>query len=147
MTPPQVLLNAVALTAGAVTDGNPVEVDFGAQGLTREFVFALKVVENSTAPGSARTITLNYYFSNDKIAAPLVGSTINTALSGRKTAATAVTRSTSASSTTNFSIVTTPVRPLARYMYVTLTKTTEDSGSIPTVTLTLQRVPSTVNGL
>lgn len=143
MTPPKILLNGVALTAGAVTDGNAVEVDLGGTGLTREFVLSLVVTENATAPGGSRTITPNYYFSDTKLPSDFTGTSVNTTLNGRKTALSAITRINTASSVTHFSLVTTPIRPLARYLYVTLTKTTEDAGSIPTVTLRLQRVPST----
>jgi hypothetical protein len=146
------ILGPVALTAGAVsTEGNVTEVDLSRQGLSREFIISAKITENTTAPGSARTVTLHWYWSDERIAGPTItilaarllarkDNTTPTALHG---VSTAMTRSTAASETKYFTVSTTVLRPIAKYLYLTVTKTTEDSGSIPTLTVFLTRVPST----
>ena len=136
--------NALALTAGAVTDGNQTQVDFGALGgAGREFTFGAKITENAVAAGGGRTVTLNYYWSEDNLASLASDAVRLARVVASKTSVTAFARSTSASVTKQFIGPTTPFRPLARYMIITLDKTTEDSGSVPTITLNLIRVPTT----
>lgn len=143
------IYDSVAMTAGVVTEGNWTYVDLQSYSKTkREFALSAKIVENTTAPGGARTITVNYYWSDylynitETTEAELI-----LRLAARKTAATAMTRRNTASSTTCYSTVATPFRPIARYLYVSITKTTEDALSIPTLTLNLVGVPGQVTSL
>jgi len=138
--------SGTALTAGVVTEGNLTLVDLGASAITREFSASLRVVENATAPGGSRTITVNYYWSDYDLTSVATDAERILQLVDRKNNFTAVTRRNTASSTRYFSLVSATtnaglyLRPLARYLYISITKTTEDSGSIPTATLNLVRV-------
>lgn len=147
------ILGPVALAAGVVTDGNITEVDMSRQGLDREFIITGKVVENATAPGAARTITVNYWWSDERVALTTAGLL---SLAARKQGFVGATgsqvallpatqpmlRISTASVTNYYNVSTTILRPLAGYLYISITKTTEDANSIPTLTLKMARLPS-----
>lgn len=142
------IFSETTLAAGVVTEGNLRRVDLNSAGLNREFCADLVVLENATAPGAARTITINYYWSNVNLDGVASDAERILQLAGRKNNFTAITRISTASSTRYFSLTSATtgaglyLRPLGRYLYVSVTKTTEDSGSIPTITLNLVRVPA-----
>lgn len=64
------IISAVTLADGALVDANLTEFDFGAYPLLREFTLTGKLTPNTTAPGSAKWLALNWYWSDYKIATP-----------------------------------------------------------------------------
>ncbi len=139
-----------ALATGAGTDIHPVEVDFQNIGQTAEFLLSAKIVGNATAPGGSRTVTPNLYWSDEKLALP---SDAPTVLAARKQALSALAIANSVSATrqyqcvastglggTNSAGVICPFRPLARYLYVTVDKTTEDANAVSTLTLNVVKL-------
>lgn len=133
----QTIHNAVALAADAGTDINVVEVDFSnLQG--REFMLSFKTVGNATAPGSARTITPQLYWSDERISEPQTN--VPTLLANRTAALNALALVDAASTTRYYEGSNGIFRPKAQYLYVALDKTTEDTGAITTLTTWLVRV-------
>lgn len=140
---------AVVLTAAGATDGSMVKIDFqsGVYRRAREFFLTGKTVGNATAPGSTKTLTLNYYWSDDELD-PTTASTVTVPCANRKTALSAVTLPNSVSATRqwNFSGAT-ALRQQARFLYLSLDMSTLDSGATETVTVNFVPAPSTAVNL
>lgn len=144
------ILAPTALVAGAATNANGFEINFDGLGDTREFVLSCKTVGNATAPGAARTIDVNWFWSDEKIAIADVA----TVLANRKSADTtnaagagalgnaAIPLPNSASATRYWQL-SAAIRPQARYLYVNVDKTTEDAGAITTLTVWLAKLRPT----
>lgn len=148
------ILDAVALAAGVVTDGNITKIDFDGLGETAEFIVTGKAVGNTVSPGAARTITTSYVWSDEDLVTPVAADfqaggrafqrrVDADATSGAKAGTGIITLLTGASKTTYWEIFATAIRPRARYCYFLVTKTTEDAGAITTFTLTLTKLRST----
>lgn len=136
----EILSATIVGAAGAGTDAGMVEVDMSSLSLDREFLLVGKTVGNTTAPGSAKTVTLNYYFSDEKIDS--FASAAATILADRKVSSSAKTLTNSASITQMWAF-TGIIRPLGRWMYVSFDNDDTDADSSVAITVSVSRVPST----
>lgn len=140
----QKIIDAVVLTAGAQTDNNITILDFDKIGTTAEFILSAKTLGNSVQPGTPRTVTVNYYWADED---PTGAVAADLASGGkhflRKTATTAIALINAASKTTYAQCNTTPIRPQARFMIVSIDKTTEDANALTTLTVWLRKLRST----
>jgi hypothetical protein len=142
------IFDEVELSASVAADDNAVEVDFQRYGQTREFLFSAKTQTHaSTAPGSSKTFAINYFWSDTQLtAAELIDAavfTTNGKLIDRRVQISAQTIGNVADNVQEWEIGTTPLRPLARFMYVCLQNSAMDAPVL--FTLNLVKLRSTQN--
>ena len=130
-------------TYSTAADSSPCFLDFGTlrdfadvREVAKQYsVSAKTVTEHDTAPGGSKTLTLNLYWSDEKLS--LTG--VATLLADRKVASAAKTLTNAVDTTQHWGMVA-AFTPAARFCYVTLTWTALDAGGSFTTTVRLNRV-------
>lgn len=141
------ILTVTLNDAGAVTEygtaGNtPVLVDLGSYPGPVDYNLVLKTDGNGTAPGSTKTLTVNVYYSDVRLAS--AGDALTT-LAGRKVSATAITLVNSTLDIGYYDVVLSAgtIKPKSRYLYVSVTTNAAlGAGSVLVATLALVRQPA-----
>lgn len=114
-----IIYNALLAVGGGTN--SMLEVDFGEiLDIIEQFqITARTLTDDDTAPGSSKTILLDIYWSDEKIATP---ANAVTECAARKTAGAAKTLTNATSTAQEWELVSSMV-PLARYAYIALTWT------------------------
>ena len=132
------IIGPVTATEGSETGHTKINLDNYRAG--REFILTGRSVTNGTAPGSSKTITLKYYWSDVDFTA---GSAAATVLADRVTSLTAKTLTDAADTTQDWQFTASPVRMLAPYCMVTYTVSSLATNADITLTVNHVVVPST----
>jgi hypothetical protein len=130
-----VALSAILLEAGG-TDQNITEVDFGeVRDAGHSISLSAKLVTNGTAPGTTKTVTVQQYWSDEKI----TPANAPTELLARKVAGTALAVPNSANATRYFEIQA-EVNPKARFLYLSTDWTALAAGAEIAATVRVNRI-------